>query len=227
MGAIASVCDRSQTSVSASMLCRARCSRASSSSSAFLAVSASFAPISPSASATCSPRPRDPPVTSAIFPPRSRSFLTLMPGTLSRLGCSTHQMSLEKGLDVFGGLELGAIARANGRAPFQAGTTELLDHSARVGEVQRLAAPRLDGSSVILEVDHAVAIVLGVAEPETTRARVAVEAVARVRIDLEVGVSSRCADALQIVCAGFDARVVVLGADQREQRPLDARVAVL
>src|SRR4051812_31044443 len=35
-----------------------------------------FAPASPSASAICRPRPRDPPVTSAVRPDRSKSFWT-------------------------------------------------------------------------------------------------------------------------------------------------------
>src|ERR1017187_9124234 len=57
---------------------RSRCSLPCASSSALRAVSASIAPISPRASAICSPRPREPPVTSATLPVRSISFLTLI-----------------------------------------------------------------------------------------------------------------------------------------------------
>src|SRR6188474_2461241 len=56
-----------------------------SSSSDFLAVIATFAPISPSASAICSPRPREPPVTSATRPERSSSVFTLMGRILVQL----------------------------------------------------------------------------------------------------------------------------------------------
>jgi hypothetical protein len=50
-----------------------RCAEASSRSPALREVSSTFAPASPSASAICSPRPREPPVTSAVLPLRSKS----------------------------------------------------------------------------------------------------------------------------------------------------------
>ena len=59
-----------------------RCFRwetASSSSSFLRAVIATLAPISPSASAICSPRPREPPVTSAFRPLRLRRSRTFIP----------------------------------------------------------------------------------------------------------------------------------------------------
>src|SRR3990170_861126 len=77
-GAICSRWPRSHTQAVASMPCAFRCATASSSSFCLRAVSASRAPISPSASAICSPSPREPPVTSATRPFRSRSCLTFM-----------------------------------------------------------------------------------------------------------------------------------------------------
>jgi len=55
-----------------------KCATASSNSFCLRAVIAMLAPISPSASAICSPSPREPPVTSAVRPPRSRSCRTFM-----------------------------------------------------------------------------------------------------------------------------------------------------
>src|SRR5687767_606916 len=52
-----------------------RCATASSRSPALRDVSMILAPASPSASAICSPRPREPPVTSACWPVRSNSLL--------------------------------------------------------------------------------------------------------------------------------------------------------
>src|SRR5262245_61552286 len=67
-----------------------RCFLASSSSSFFLAVIATFAPISINASAICSPRPRDPPVTSALRPDKSKSFFTPMRGYYSHNDYARH-----------------------------------------------------------------------------------------------------------------------------------------
>src|SRR5271166_1023116 len=76
---IAATSARSQTSGSASMPRRDfSCDVAASSSSDFLATRATRAPSSPSASAICNPRPRDPPVTSAVLPVMSNSCFTLM-----------------------------------------------------------------------------------------------------------------------------------------------------
>src|SRR5689334_14723973 len=53
-----------------------------SSSACLRAVIATFAPISPSASAICRPSPREPPVTSACLPLSSRSCRTFMAAML-------------------------------------------------------------------------------------------------------------------------------------------------
>src|SRR4029077_14907251 len=55
-----------------------RAADAASSSCCFRALIASLQPISPSASAIWNPMPRDPPVTSATFPPRSNSLFACM-----------------------------------------------------------------------------------------------------------------------------------------------------
>src|SRR3954471_6192981 len=83
IGAIASRLPMSQTHASHSMLRVRRCATASSSSFCLRALIAIVAPISPSASASCSPSPREPPVTSACRPFRSSSFLTV--ATLAEL----------------------------------------------------------------------------------------------------------------------------------------------
>src|SRR4051812_21323917 len=64
------------------MPARCKCASASSSSFCLRAVIATFAPISPSASAICSPRPREPPVTSACLPSSARSCRTFMAAML-------------------------------------------------------------------------------------------------------------------------------------------------
>src|SRR5438105_8697961 len=69
---------RSPAMVRASMPCFESCAAASSSSPCLRAVMATFAPSSPSASAICKPRPREPPVISAVLPERSNRSLTLM-----------------------------------------------------------------------------------------------------------------------------------------------------
>jgi hypothetical protein len=71
-----SICCRSATLVSASKPSACRWVRAAVSSSVLRAHSASLQPISPSASAICSPRPREPPVMSAIRPSSSNNALT-------------------------------------------------------------------------------------------------------------------------------------------------------
>ena len=71
------------------MPARSRPARASSSSSCLRAVSATRAPISPSAVAICSPMPREPPVTMAVLPSRSNRLRTLMPSPSCRRGA--HQ----------------------------------------------------------------------------------------------------------------------------------------
>src|SRR4051794_7504330 len=83
IGAIASRLPRSHTQASQSMLRVRRCATASSSSFFLRALMAMVAPISPSASASCSPSPREPPVTSARRPFRSSSCLTV--ATLAEL----------------------------------------------------------------------------------------------------------------------------------------------
>ena len=55
-----------------------RCATASSRSAALRELSMSVAPASPSASAICKPSPRDPPVTSATWPLRSKRSCTLL-----------------------------------------------------------------------------------------------------------------------------------------------------
>src|SRR6267378_4162599 len=64
------------------MPARFKCAIASSSSCGLRAVIATFAPISPSASAICRPSPREPPVMSACFPPSSSSCRTFMAAML-------------------------------------------------------------------------------------------------------------------------------------------------
>src|SRR3954462_2370142 len=64
------------------MPARCKCASASSSSFCLRAVIATFAPISPSASAICSPRPREPPVTSACLPSSASSCRTFMAAML-------------------------------------------------------------------------------------------------------------------------------------------------
>src|SRR3954468_3664111 len=75
---------------------------ASSNSTFLRAVSATLAPISPSASAICSPRPREPPVTSALRPLRlrsSRSFiLRLSSLELQRLVLEEFLQAVNAGL---------------------------------------------------------------------------------------------------------------------------------
>ena len=81
-GAMASRLPMSQGQAAASIFCLANCATAASSSSCLRAVSTTLAPISPRASAICRPSPREPPVTTATRPLRSKSFLTLMPAPL-------------------------------------------------------------------------------------------------------------------------------------------------
>src|SRR3954451_22231548 len=83
IGAVASRLPRSHTHASQSMLRVRRCATASSSSFFLRALMAMVAPISPSASASCSPSPREPPVTSARRPFKSSSCLTV--ATLAEL----------------------------------------------------------------------------------------------------------------------------------------------
>src|SRR5216683_7271672 len=70
--------ERSPATVSTSYPCLPRWAAASSSSPCLRAVMASFAPISPSASAICKPSPREPPVINATLPSMSKSFFTPM-----------------------------------------------------------------------------------------------------------------------------------------------------
>src|SRR5258706_15857883 len=67
----------SKTTAAASISSFFKCETASSSSSLFRAVMATFAPISPSASAICSPRPREPPVIRAVLFFRVKSSRTV------------------------------------------------------------------------------------------------------------------------------------------------------
>src|SRR5262245_38303385 len=77
-GATFSILPRSLGTAWFSMPSAASLALASSSSCSLRAVIAIRAPISPSASHICSPSPREPPVTSATLPVKSKSFLTLM-----------------------------------------------------------------------------------------------------------------------------------------------------
>jgi len=85
MAGIWSNLERSFVTVSTSMPLAFRCVSASFSSSALRAVIATLAPISPSASAICSPRPREPPVMRATLPLRSNRFFTLISAPFSKL----------------------------------------------------------------------------------------------------------------------------------------------
>src|SRR6266436_9457553 len=72
---------------SALMARPARCFWACSRSAALRDDKTIFAPCSPRASAICRPSPRDPPVISADFPPRSNAFFMLpMPCSSDRIG---------------------------------------------------------------------------------------------------------------------------------------------
>src|ERR1041384_3319852 len=82
-GPIASRRPISQTKEAALTPAFFRWETACSSSSFLRAVMATLAPISPSASAICSPRPREPPVTSALRPFRLRRARTLTRGLSS------------------------------------------------------------------------------------------------------------------------------------------------
>src|SRR5579871_6600709 len=85
-GSTVSVFERSQAMAVASTFCLARCATASSSSFCFRAVRTTLQPISPSASATCRPSPREPPVITATRPVRSNSFLMLISRHLEQSG---------------------------------------------------------------------------------------------------------------------------------------------
>src|SRR5258706_10810568 len=76
-GGICSRLPMSQTNAAASISSFFKCETASSSSSISRAVMATFAPISPSASAICSPRPREPPVIRAVLFFKLRSSRTV------------------------------------------------------------------------------------------------------------------------------------------------------
>ena len=78
IGPMAAASDMSQAIGRASTPREARCAAALSNSSRLRAVIATRAPISPSASAICRPSPREPPVTSATLPVRSRSLRTVI-----------------------------------------------------------------------------------------------------------------------------------------------------
>src|SRR5574343_1501481 len=75
----------------ASMPLACRWAAASSRSAALRELSRIFAPASPRASAICRPRPREPPVTTAVWPLRSKSFITgvLISGLLVGIGSET------------------------------------------------------------------------------------------------------------------------------------------
>src|ERR1051325_9868776 len=75
-----------------------KCERAPSSSSRLRAVLATAAHISPSASASCSLRPPEPPVTSAIRPRRSMSSLTCMAAMLIEFSAVTTLVMFSVGL---------------------------------------------------------------------------------------------------------------------------------
>src|SRR5882724_2924555 len=78
IGCTDAVSCRSFTTLSASTPRPLRCAFASASSPALRAVIATLAPISPRASAICSPSPREPPVISAVLPLRSNNFFTFI-----------------------------------------------------------------------------------------------------------------------------------------------------
>ena len=107
-----------------------RCERAASSSSCLRAVTATRAPISPNPSAIWRPMPREPPVTSAVLPLKSRSSLTpthaparVIPPRYRRAGVSANYSGLQHGdaSFIFGGdptLRVAAIRRVAPLLPF-------------------------------------------------------------------------------------------------------------
>src|SRR5438067_4610993 len=94
----------------------ARCAWAFSRSGALREEITTRAPCSPSASAICSPRPRDPPVTRAFLPVRSNAFLMLPIVKSSRLWAKFYSAFSPGYL----------FAAKHGRSPFHEGLDALL-----------------------------------------------------------------------------------------------------